>query len=673
MPEELPEEMIEKGTHLHHEVGPVMPEFFGEERGVRFKREATKRSVRTALGAKRAEEITPAIEKLKSAPLQEILRRQLATTEQELKTPEGPQILLKRNELLRDLIAKGELEEGERKIADKLIDANARLLEKFEKVPVELPKKEVGLEAAISRHDRLQAEIRKLEADLGKLKEEETEERLRIQAELVRKLKEQEEEAKGIVSLGGLEAISGLGGIEMPPGIEEIGEDGFKEWFKQRLSLLEEEYPDQSFDTNWRLVYPLEVALSSLLPKHGEKDKYGVFRKELTLELESRRNRHNYVYLHRRIAGTGELIGASVLLATPYIEHLIHNPEVAEALRKLESLGERHLATGNKERRGELRNEMLDLIKKNGSPYLIAAGVYSATAEAGRHDVILNDSGDFFLGRVFNLPIRARQFWHDRMDRPEFEELYRALDLKASNFWHVILNGYRGRLFGETTDNPQAAQEFRELCEKYKIKDIEYSGDENKKDSKIIGFSLREADFEHLPLTDPEGFNLPRDQIKLCYLNISDADEIRKAILNPGGLLELPNLTRLRAISDELKHLKGREKYEWLREVARATIDFWKDRSAPWIEENYPEKMRNSFSKKVFPAVAAWTNPRIEMEIKALPPIIRAEDVGWLLDQTIGPRSQREMKKGARTAGNVLLGIIEGLGKHIFKTIFRGK
>jgi len=130
MPEELPEGMREGGAHLHHEVEPVMPEMVGKEKGVRFKREATKRTVMTALGAKRVSEIGPAIEKLESKPLQEILRSQRATTEEFIKTPRGRDSLLKRNELLINLVASGGLNEEEEEVANKLINSIGRLIEK---------------------------------------------------------------------------------------------------------------------------------------------------------------------------------------------------------------------------------------------------------------------------------------------------------------------------------------------------------------------------------------------------------------------------------------------------------------------------------------------------------------------------------------------------------------
>jgi len=122
--------MRERGTHLHHEVEPVMPEMFGKEKGTRFKREATKRTVMTALGVKRVGEIKPAIEKLESKPLKEILRSQLATTEEFVKTPRGRDSLLKRNEQLIDLVAGGDFTKEEEKIANKFVDSIGRLIEK---------------------------------------------------------------------------------------------------------------------------------------------------------------------------------------------------------------------------------------------------------------------------------------------------------------------------------------------------------------------------------------------------------------------------------------------------------------------------------------------------------------------------------------------------------------
>lgn len=146
MPEEMSEEMIERGSHPHHEEQPFMPEFFGGEKGVRYKREATKRSVMGALGVKKVEEIKPVIQGLESKPLQVIVKSQLATTEEELRIPQGKEILLQRNETLRNLIAEGNLTPEEEKIANKLIDSNARLLKKFEGKPTSEEKLTVAAE-----------------------------------------------------------------------------------------------------------------------------------------------------------------------------------------------------------------------------------------------------------------------------------------------------------------------------------------------------------------------------------------------------------------------------------------------------------------------------------------------------------------------------------------------
>jgi len=180
MPEELPEGMIERGTHLHHEVEPVMPEMVGKEKGARFKREAIKRTVMTALGVKMVGEIGPAIEKLESKPLKEILRSQRATTEELIKTSRGRDSLLKRNELLISLVASGDLKEKEEKVANKLINSIGRLIEKTRE-PEKAPE---AAERPTAAEEEMISELRKIR---------EAEER----REVVLKLRPEEETALG--------------------------------------------------------------------------------------------------------------------------------------------------------------------------------------------------------------------------------------------------------------------------------------------------------------------------------------------------------------------------------------------------------------------------------------------------------------------------------------------
>lgn len=135
MPENLPEEMKERGTHLHHKEEPVMPEMFGKEKGERFKLGPVRQAVKGMLGVRRVEEIDEAISELESEPLKSALQHTKETHVEEYQSPEFRQEILNRNKTLRDLITEGSLTEKEREIAEKLIGYNVRQLKKSEKIP----------------------------------------------------------------------------------------------------------------------------------------------------------------------------------------------------------------------------------------------------------------------------------------------------------------------------------------------------------------------------------------------------------------------------------------------------------------------------------------------------------------------------------------------------------
>lgn len=177
MAEELPEGMKERGTHLHHEVEPVMPEMFGEEKGARQRFTPAKRTVMSALGVKKVGEIDPAIEKIESKPLKEALLRQKLIPEQEIKTPEGRDKQLKRNELLRTLIISGDLTPEEEKVAKRFIRSIGRLIEKTgepEKSPEAAERLTTAEEKMISELEKIREAGERREVVLKLRPEEET-------------------------------------------------------------------------------------------------------------------------------------------------------------------------------------------------------------------------------------------------------------------------------------------------------------------------------------------------------------------------------------------------------------------------------------------------------------------------------------------------------------------
>ena len=78
---------------------------------------------------------------------------------------------------------------------------------------------------------------------------------------------------------------------------------------------------------------------------------------------------------------------------------------------------------------------------------------------------------------------------------------------------------------------------------------------------------------------DPMG--LSSNELTRTHLDIDDAENVRKLIINPGGLLQIPRLGILtRDINVVFKHLKGEHRYEWFRRVTKAVVDYYKDKSS---------------------------------------------------------------------------------------------
>ncbi|MBU3957276.1 hypothetical protein KKI19_03335 [Patescibacteria group bacterium] len=185
MLEDLPEEMKEKGTHRHHGEPTVMPEMFGEEKGVRFKLGPIRQSLKGMLGVRRVEEIDEAISGLESEPLKSALRYTKETHVEEHQSPEFRQEILNRNKTLRDLITEGSLTEKEKEIAEKLIGYNVRQLKKSERVMVggveELKSiREATERGAVAQEEALEAQKRAIGEE--ELPEEKEKQRVRLHA-----------------------------------------------------------------------------------------------------------------------------------------------------------------------------------------------------------------------------------------------------------------------------------------------------------------------------------------------------------------------------------------------------------------------------------------------------------------------------------------------------------
>lgn len=525
--------------------------------------------------------------------------------------------------------------------------------------------------------EKLQKKIEKLGKFGGKkgLTEEEVKETVGLLSDLAKTQKE--------IGIGGL-----MSGMEKPPSAkEDVGE--FEKWFRQKIHALIEEYPDQSFETNWTLVYPLQQAINSLWPEKEEltfKDKKGTvvnyveLRRSLALELEAHRSLHNYIFLHRRVSGVEGCVAAAGFLERHYIEYLLKEEGVAGKLKELEKLGEeyKNIKTDLNLRKEERKIGMQEKLSKmletqsNGWTGRVAGGLYSALNEAARHDVVLNESGDFFLGRLFNMPDWAERLWEGKWKRGSFPGFYKAVDLRVKSFWQEFLT--------KDIKTEENLKDWRELLEKYNIAVISADVDgkaiplekvklENKvlKDQhgkpmieggKPINYSLKEAKFEEMELSK---FVSHTDPVRFVDLSLFDADPIRKAILEPRGLLEEPGLGHIRKMWESFKHLKGAERSDWMREVMKQILWFFKDQTAPDVE-NLPNSLRKFPAKEVFPKMMPLLNEDIIHIVEGLTPPLIPPDSEKLLKDLIGGKTLRGFKKTGRTVFGVIGSMIgEGI------------
>lgn len=504
---------------------------------------------------------------------------------------------------------------------------------------------------------RLREALNKL--DLEGLPEEQREEAIRAIVEITK---------QGGSLRGLLEDPELMGsGIERLPSAREIGKDEFVKIFRERIRNLIEEQKDQSFDQNWRLVYPLEMAIQDLMPRRGEKDEDLVgpegasfrlkeLRRELSAELNAFRIMHTFIYLYRRVGSISSVIEVSSLLSRDVLNVLLRSPEVATSLRFLEWLGERHLELVRKEHEGRLSKEeeriknaikifakrfaserlektdfsnlqgvegfsewenRLDGLVANFWANRVASGLYSGLYESARHDLQVNEAGDFFTDRLFHIPERAKKMWVESWKRVDFPELYESLDLRLEGFWEKALSGWCKSL-GMDID------EFKDYCmNKYGI-EIKIAEKDGRK--KIVGFDLSRAKFEEIRFTeDGGGVPIATDQTRQVALDLDDADKVRKAIFDPNGFLDKPTVGCLLAIEGQLKHLKGREKADWIKGVLFWLIDFYRDRNFPSLT-NWPHYLRRSKAKEIFPDSTPWNYEDIKGILEQFTPSLNKED-----------------------------------------------
>ena len=558
----------------------------------------------------------------------------------------------------------------------------AKLERIMEEKPKEEAKKKEGEttspEAAVRRLEEIQAEIAKIHAKPSLTKDD------------AEKLQEFDRESKALyeilASVPKAELAAFPGMERMPaaiPPVERIGPVKYEEEFDKRLFSLIEENIDQSFDANWRLVYPLETAIAILRPEYGkpdnnifegEKYSYSELRKKLATKLAAFRACHNHNYLHTRVERTTDLISAANLLSVESIEYLLRMPEIAEALRQLEDWGEEYQSTDQKRDKETLFSKIKKLTRENWKG-IVAGNLFKGLGEAARMDIILDNAGDFFLARIFNVKDRALSDWEKKWGRhKEFSDLCEAVDLEVLPFWMKALTDYRKKL-KDRYGKEESWKRFQDFCQRKGVKVEEKDID---KYGNIISASLKSARFETMELgiegIDPMG--LSSNELTRTHLGIDDAENVRKLIINPGGLLQIPRLGILtRDINVVFKHLKGEHRYEWFRRVTKAVVDYYKDRRAPSVEENFPDGLRSSISKSDFPDVVPWTWQYTRSQVEAMGPVLRRKEMDQILKETIGTGWKAKVE-GKKVVSAVGAGILRGAGEFLgslFKGIFGGK
>jgi len=579
------------------------------------------------------------------------------------------------------------------------------LRERYFKIDEAVTEGKIPEEEAAIVLGKIAKRIEELESQTEAPKKEAFETRRKLspeEEELLQKAKEgkplSSEEARSFYSsLRDIEAE----GIPKLPDIREVGEEKFKKIFRDRLRNLIEEQADQSFDQNWRLVYPLEMAIMSLHPRVGEgetipvpmiteegkpetKDGKKVFkeidpsslRKELSGELQAYRDIHNYIYIHRRVGGVTALIEAGTLLSRKTISTVLRptegdkGPFVAGALRWLEKIGnevfekkqslytesyKKENKTKEELRReiGEKEQEARDFVSDpkfkpaegEEIPFWarrIAGGLYSGLHESARHDLQINESGDFFTDRLFHNSERVKEQW-EKWGRPPCKDLYESLDLQVHGFFEkVLLDKYEDNKVG-----------FSTFCNNLKIKYKRV----DEKEKRIVGLDLSNAQFEKINFTIANGekqnfLPIASDEVKLVNLTLDDADKIRKMIMDPKGFIDEPSMATLKKAYEMFKHLKGKARSDWFRRVCEQVVLLYMDTVHPQ-KENASPRSRNCPAQKIYPELVPWTYNEVKNQLDRMTPPLTAEDEDFLLEKFIGSRTQIRQRENLRVATKV--------------------
>ena len=458
---------------------------------------------------------------------------------------------------------------------------------------------------------------------------------------------------------------------EERPSSSKENQENYINWYRKKLYAINEEYINERSDTNFTLLWELRQALNSLWAKESdsddEKKRVNELRQTLTKEFEAHMGLHNFIYLYRRVSGVGDIVTATTLINMRGIEVLMEKKEIVEYLKifaengkKIEKLekekfkldwrkgsadteNDKDPITGdeikNSSKVDKIELEKEKIIKylknlqngeedlgngkrkkvENAWAAIMAGGLFSALHGTARYKVVLN-TGDFFFGRLYNVPAMAKISWEKQWGRNPFQGLYESLDLGLPNFWRDNIEPKNG----EFTVNDLLNKKF-----------------------------------------DKDDGELTKEAVKGL-----DSDDIRKLILKPGQLVDELTDTKLKFMLEKFQHKKGAERSKWYTKVLEQEILYYRDKALPGIE-SWPSWLRRSNSKKDHPSIRPWTKETIKWKIIGFGRILTDEDREYLLGKFVGNKFQRGSAEFAKTSTPVILSTIWGGIKGFFAPLFK--
>lgn len=593
-------------------------------------------------------------------------------------------------------------------------------------------------------------EVKNIESQLKPFSGDLTPEEEKQRAENLENLKRAQMRLYILTGKAGDQDMEGFASsTEKFPDIRDIGPEEFKKRFRDKVHALMDEYPEQSFETNWTLVWPLQQGINSLWPKEHESqeitDKNGKkwlkengdpylfadLRKELADQLEAYRNIHNFRYIYRRVSGVGDVIGAASLLEKRFLDFLLKDGDeklkVGGVLKQMEIAGEKYkifedadikyennqfnfdfkkfndYLNENEQLQKALIKDFKEEYKKSLEEYKrkypekaktitfnefkktvmenlretylrqivdeqeknwqgkVAGALYCAFGRSWAHGVSLNESGDFFCGRLFNMPGYAKRRWEGDWKRDPFPELYEAMDLRVDDFWDDV--------FKKVDEKDLEKMGVRKILGKKK------NNKDNDKGKYVKNFySFANADFNEIDLSQIKG--VVSDQMRQVILDLEEADHIRKRILNPKGFLDEPGLRHINGMYEEFKYLKGEKRSDWMKNIIKQVVVYFRDETMPGFED-FPMKLRKCRAQEINSNYVGWTNRTIVNAVEGLTPPLTEDDKEKLLTEVVGSKIKRGASSAAKTTtgviGSVVWGGVKGFLGGIFKGFLGGK